>query len=97
MAPRRDRSVTVRDDSPDTLEPPANAVNPSLYPPQYIWDSLSQSQRDGCLAGIVASLQVPEPRRKRSRVDLTEEDDNVDDDDGKVPPAVVPILPNSPA
>src|SRR6185437_4739479 len=47
------------------------------------------------LAAVAASLQPPEPRRKRSRVDLTHEDEE-SDDNGKVPPAVVPILPTFP-
>ena len=42
----------------------------------------------------MASLQTSEPRRKRSRVDLTRDEE--DEDDGKVPPAVVPILPQFP-
>ena len=42
----------------------------------------------------MASLQPLEPRRKQSRVNLTEVKD--DKDVSKVPPAVTPVLPQFP-
>ena len=76
------------------MAPSATPEPATLYPPLHVWDTLSQDQRDSFLAGVVGSLQTSEPRRKRSRVDLSRDEDN--EDDGKVPPAVVPILPKFP-
>jgi hypothetical protein len=56
---------------------------------------MTQPQRDSYVAAAISSLQPPEPRRKRSRVDLTREEEE-SDDDGKVPPAIVPILSTFP-
>ena len=55
---------------------------------------MSQEQQDNFLARIIDAMPTMEPRRKRSRVDLTGRGDEADDadDDGKVPPAVVPVL-----
>jgi len=42
------------------------------------------------MAAIASSLQAPKPHRKRSRVDLTLEDE--EDNDGKIPQAIASIL-----
>ncbi|KAJ5378274.1 uncharacterized protein N7496_005683 [Penicillium cataractarum] len=65
----------------------------SIYPAEYIWNSLSDSQRDSFISTVFASLVAGDGQRKRPRIDLTTEEDA---DHGRVPSLVLPILPRFP-
>ncbi|OKP14625.1 hypothetical protein PENSUB_12533 [Penicillium subrubescens] len=65
----------------------------SIYPPEYIWNSLSDTQRDSFMSTVSASLATGDGPRKRPRIDLTTEEDA---DHGRVPSLVLPILPRFP-
>ena len=56
--------------------------------------SLSEDQRASVISNISASFSSREGSRKRAHVDLTAEDDNADA--GRVPSAVIPVLPHFP-
>ncbi|OKP09441.1 hypothetical protein PENSUB_5213, partial [Penicillium subrubescens] len=47
----------------------------SIYPPEYIWNSLSDTQRDSFMSTVSASLATGDGPRKRPRIDLTTEED----------------------
>lgn len=65
----------------------------SIYPPEYIWNSLSDTQRNSFMSTVSASLVAGDGQRKRPRIDLTTEEDA---DDGRVPSLVLPVLPRFP-
>ena len=73
---------------------PLESVSSSIYPPEYIWNSLSEDQRASVISNISASFSLGDGSRKRARVDLTGEDD--DTDAGRVPSTVIPVLPRFP-
>ena len=82
--------------SPEAPSPtPGGQTAPgsSIYPPEYIWNSLSDTQRDSFMSTVSASLVAADGQRKRPRTDLTTEEDA---NDGRVPSLVLPVLPRFP-
>ena len=82
--------------SPEAPSPtPGGQTAPgsSIYPPEYIWNSLSDTQRDSFMSTVSASLVAADGQRKRPRTDLTTEEDA---NDGRVPSLVLPVLPPLP-
>jgi hypothetical protein len=73
---------------------PFEPMTSSIYPPEYIWNSLSADQRASLISNVSASFSNGNVHRKRPRVDLTGEED--DTDVGMVPSTVVPVLPRFP-
>ena len=73
---------------------PLESVSSSIYPPEYIWNSLSEDQRASVISNISASFSLGDGSRKRTRVDLTGKDDNTDA--GRVPSTIIPVLPRFP-
>ncbi|KAJ5394696.1 hypothetical protein N7509_006483 [Penicillium cosmopolitanum] len=78
---------------PSTTPGGQTTLGSSFYPPEYIWNSLSDTQRDSFMSTVSASLVAGDGQRKRPRIDLTTEEDV---DDGRVPSLVVPVLPRFP-
>ncbi|KAJ5385651.1 hypothetical protein N7509_008192 [Penicillium cosmopolitanum] len=80
-------------EAPSTTPGGQTTLGSSFYPPEYIWNSLSDTQRDSFMSTVSASLVAGDGQRKRPRIDLTTEEDV---DDGRVPSLVVPVLPRFP-
>ncbi|KAJ5117535.1 hypothetical protein N7448_011167 [Penicillium atrosanguineum] len=69
------------------------APGSSIYPPEYIWNSLYDTQRHSFMSTVSASLAAADGQRKRPRTYLTTEEDA---NDGRVPSLVFPVLPRFP-
>ncbi|KAJ5742329.1 hypothetical protein N7533_003762 [Penicillium manginii] len=80
-------------EAPSTTPGGQTTLGSSFYPPEYIWNSLSDTQRDSFMSTVSASLVAGDGQRKRPRIDLTTEEDI---DDGRVPSLVLPVLPRFP-
>ncbi|KAJ5392678.1 hypothetical protein N7509_008168 [Penicillium cosmopolitanum] len=80
-------------EAPSTTPGGQTTLGSSFYLPEYIWNSLSDTQRDSFMSTVFASPVAGDGQRKRPRIDLTTEEDV---DDGRVLSLVLPVLPRFP-
>ncbi|KAJ5976604.1 hypothetical protein N7481_010311 [Penicillium waksmanii] len=57
-------------EAPSTTPGGQTTLGSSFYPPEYIWNSLSDTQRDSFMSTVSASLVAGDGQRKRPRIDL---------------------------
>jgi hypothetical protein len=80
-------------EAPSTTPGEQTILATSFYPPGYMLDSLSDTQRDSFISTVSTSLVAGDEQRKRPRIDLTTEEDV---DDSRVPSLVLPVFPRFP-
>ncbi len=81
-------------EAPSPMPGGQTVLGSSIYLPEYIWNSLSDTQRDSFMSTVSSSLVAGDGPRKRPRIDLTTEEDA---DDGRVPSLVLLVLPRFPS